>query len=66
MGLGAREGKDTPMGQANTPSVPTMQPWLLDEMNCHPIIPAGKPSNDSFNYPGFSKILPQRQPAPVL
>lgn len=65
MGLGVREGKDTPCGRQKTPSATTKQPWLWGEINCSPVIPSGKPSNDSFNYPGFSKTLPQRQPAPL-
>lgn len=63
MGLGVREGK---WGRQKTPSPSTKQPWLWGEINCYPVIPSGKPSNDSFNYPGFSKTLPQRQPAPLV
>lgn len=65
MGLGVREGKDNPWGRQKTRSPFTKQPWLWGEINCYSVIPSGKPSNDSFNYPGFSKNLPQRQPAPL-
>lgn len=61
MGLGVRREK-IPHVQAETPSATTKQ---VLEINCSPVIPSGKPSNDSFNYPGFSKTLPQRAACPT-
>lgn len=65
MGLGGKGGKRYPMGQAESTLRFYQAVLALGEIHYYPIIPSGKPSNDSFNYPGLSKNLPQRQPAPL-